>query len=259
MDVFIDLEVDTASLPDFASASITPNQVSADISQELTRVKQQVVLFVKVNENAPAFIDFNIKIKASSREITSPFGLIKIDSVTDYEEVTIQPGYAGLIEYNQPKGNFIEIGPADTAEFPIKITNLGNAPTIVKFKILDFPDKWSVNIQESLILPSSLEGQDSSRTVVLRAKPPPGSGYHNERQTVQLRLTSSYYRDPNLKGQFYTLYFTIDNKGFSNPPSETSVTDIIITLIIIVLVILSIVLIFIYKSYKSKLKEGKKW
>jgi hypothetical protein len=232
-DVYIDLEIDTASLPEYVSASITPNQASADISQELTRAKQQIILFIKVDENAPGFFDFNVRVKARARPVNGI--LVGIPAIETIGEIYVQPNFAGLIAYNQPKGNYMEIGPADTADFPIQITNLGNAPTLVNFGISNIPEGWVVSVQESLILDSGLGGKDASKTVVLRVKPPYGFGYHNERQTIKVELTSSYYRDQTLVGLEYDLLFTVDNRGFSTPPFETSVIGIIIALIVIVI------------------------
>jgi hypothetical protein len=247
--VTIDVEIDTESIPEYVSASITPNQVSVNISQELTRAKEQLILTVTVDDNAPAFFNFQIEIKASVPEVIGRFGFTKIKGAEASELIFLQPGYLNIINISEPKGNYVEIGLADIAKFPIEITNQGNAPTQINFEVLDDPEGWSVKIQEAIILPSGLEEQDASKTVVLTLSPPTGFGYYNERHTIRVNITSSYYRNPGLKGQSYTLTFTVDLRGG---------LEQVIILILVILVIIIIISIIVYKYYKSKFKKAKK-
>jgi hypothetical protein len=235
-DVYIDLEIDNATLPDFVSASITPNLISADISQELTRAKQQVILFVKVDENAPAFLDFSIKIKATARETSSRFGLVTIDSITTSAEVFMQPNFVPSISVSEPEGNQFNISSNNQAKIPINVTNLGNGRTLIDFELLNEPKYWTLNIQESVILEVGEE-----TTVYLHVKP---DDKPNQRHVIQLRITPSYYRDKSLSGDSYTLNFTVTSKGIL--PEE-------INIVIILLIFLIPVILFVfYVYYKTR-------
>ena len=214
-DVFIDLSVE--SCPSFCSASITPSTIQAPIKQELSDATP-VNLIVSVNENAPGFDDFVVRVKAKANAV--PGIGISVPEKESVGDVRVQPSYAALISIEQPNGNFMEIGPMDTADFEIKVENLGNAPTEVTFEVVDIPDDWSPNIQETVILGSGVDGEDSSKTITFRIKPPYGFGYHNDRKTIQVKVTPSYYRNAALEGKIYTLNFTVQSRGFSTPGFE---------------------------------------
>jgi len=214
-DVFIDLSVE--SCPSFCSASITPSTIQAPITQELSDATP-ATLIVSVNENAPGFDDFVVRVKAKASEVSGI--AISIPEKDSFGDIRVQPSFAALISIEQPKGNFMEIGPMGTADFEIKVENLGNAPTEVTFEVVDIPEDWSPNVQETVILGSGVLGEDSSKTVTLRIKPPYGFGYHNDRKTIQVKVTPSYYRNAALEGKIYTLNFTIQSRGFSTPGFE---------------------------------------
>lgn len=236
-DVYIDLIVE--SCPSFCSASINPSTVQSPITQELSRASE-AILIVSVNENAPGFDDFTVRVKAKSNKVIGI--LSEIPELEKTGDVRVQPSFAALISIEEPKGNYLEIGPMDTADFEIRVENLGNAPTEVTFEVLDIPADWSPNIQETVILGSGLIGENSAKTVTLRIKPPYGFGYHNERKTFQVKVTPSYYRNAALEGKIYTLNFTVQSRGFSTPGFESA----------LVLFALAAVIGFIYYKRRKK-------
>ena len=225
----IDIEIDSSSVPSFASASLDSNTVQAEISSTLTEVAKPVLLYVSVNDDAPGFIDFVITVKAHANVVNGL--LVKVRESDAETEVRVKPSYAALISIEAPKGNYMEIGPADTADFQISVENLGNAPTEVIFEVLDFPEGWSPNIQEYMILGSGVDGENTEKTVTLRIKPPYGFGYHDELETIRVKITPSYQRNPSLVGRVYTFNFQIHNRGFSSPPFESAVVVTAIVLI----------------------------
>ena len=116
----------------------------------------------------------------------------------------------------------MEIGPMDTAEFQIDITNLGNANTEVLCQVLDAPDGWSANIITNVVLGSKILGStgDTIQTIYFKIKPPYGFGYHNDRQQISVKLTPSYLWDPTLEGKEYQIDFVVQSRGFSTPGFE---------------------------------------
>jgi hypothetical protein len=239
--VEIDVEIDDSSLPNYVSASVTPNKISANISQELTRAIGSLALFVKVDENAPAFKDIPIKIKASAPEIFGLLGFTKIDNATASVEVIVQPSYAGLIAYNLPGGNSFNISPNSKTLIPIEITNLGNGPTNVTFDVINHPKGWNVHINESEIL----ERYEKS-TIYLAVKT---DERFNKRGTVLLRMNSSYSLDPTLSGLTYTLSFTLTTNK-----EEENKNAIGVEIFVLIFVIIILVIVTIYILYWKKLK-----
>lgn len=238
MDVFIDLEIDNATLPDFVSASLSRNQVSVDICQELVRAKEQVVLIVNVDETAPAFLDFNVKLKATARATTSRFKLVTIDSITSYAEVRMQPNYVPFISITEPEGNQFNVSSNSITNIPINITNLGNGPTLITFEIIDEPKDWALHIRESVELSV---GEKTTENLTVKTDNNP-----NQRYTIQLKLTPSYYHDPTLTGDNYTLNFTVTSKG--------SVTEDINIGLILLIILIPVILFVVFIYYKSKPK-----
>jgi len=107
------------------------------------------------------------------------------------------------------------------ARFDIEIENLGNAKTVVDFTILNFPKDWSPNIISSTTIT-----EDGKTTIQLLVQPPYGFGYHNERETVQIKIVPSYFADATLIGREYVETFTIQSRGFSTPGFEVAFTFI---------------------------------
>ena len=222
---YIDLEIVTETVPSFCTATLSVPTVNAFIAeqpQESTAANLQV----SVNDNAPGFEDFTVQIKITARKVQGL--LVKIEkSQPTILDVRVKPKFAALINVELPKGNYLEIGPMDTADFEIMINNLGNAPTVVNFEILDIPKDWSPNIQTTMLVGSGLEGDAAaSKTVVLRIKPPYGFGYHSERETIRVKVTPTYYRNPDLVGRVDTYVFTIQSRGFSTPGFESALVFI---------------------------------
>jgi len=238
----INLEVDTSSLPSYCSASIANPTVQAEISTQLKQAAPNPVLTVSVNENAPGFMDFTVRVKAHANKVNGL--LVEIPEIDSAVDVRVTPNYAALISIEEPKGNYKEIGPLDTADFDIKVTNLGNAPTEVTFEVINLPKGWSASIMEALTLGSAVAGGEdgSVKTATLRIKPPYSFGYHNDRQTIQVRVTPTYYRDASLIGKVYTLDFTVQSRGFSTPGFEGA----------LVFIAMMIFLGFVYYNKRKK-------
>jgi len=182
------------------------------------------------------------RVKAHANKVNGL--LVEIPEIDSAVDVRVTPNYAALISIEEPKGNYKEIGPLDTADFDIKVTNLGNAPTEVTFEVINLPKGWSASIMEALTLGSAVAGGEdgSVKTATLRIKPPYSFGYHNDRQTIQVRVTPTYYRDASLIGKVYTLDFTVQSRGFSTPGFEGA----------LVFIAMMIFLGFVYYNKRKK-------
>lgn len=219
--------------PDYCEAVIINPQV--ELSMDPSTEPRQSRLSLTITEQAPAFTQGKVRIKAISEE--QPSLLFSIKEGEFVSEVPFEIGYWPVISHDEPRGNLMEIGPLETADFPITIENLGNGPTYVAIELIDIPKgDWSVNIADSVQLGSAITGVGTSKTVHLIVKPPYGFGIHNERQNFKVKLTPSYLGSPDLVGQEMTLTFNVQNVGFS-PGIGYEIPSIIAVFVVIGLVI----------------------
>ena len=181
---------------DWVSASLSKTSFPVTVSSDKEVTSN---LLIKVTENAPAFYQGKVIIKASSTSISSP-----IFTITEgYTEVTVQftVGYHPLVRYEHKKGLLLEIGPTDVADFETKITNLGNGETYVGIQPLDIPEGWRISTTSSVNLGSGVTGTGgNTETIHIIAKPPYGFGFHNDQVSFQVRFTPVSREDPTQTG-----------------------------------------------------------
>jgi len=202
--------------PSFCTATIQPNVVTPEIKKGYSY--DNATLRISFKEEAPAMGEVKIKIRMHADMI--PGLLFQINEATFIGEIAFMPAYLPIISVT-PQGNFLEISPGEVARFDIEIENLGNAKTVVDFTILNFPKDWSPNIISSTTIT-----EDGKTTIQLLVQPPYGFGYHNERETVQIKIVPSYFADATLIGREYVETFTIQSRGFSTPGFEVAFTFI---------------------------------
>ena len=230
----IAVELTVLETESWIDASIDNSQVSLKVNENIAK---QSTLKITVTQQAPAFTQGRVKIKATSNKLDGL--LFSIQPATREFFVSFVVGYWPVVNYEPVGGSFKQIGPLDTAIFPIDITNLGNGYTRVACEIIEIPKgEWSVNIISSVKLGSAAEGGANNKaTVSLVIKPPYGFGFHNDRQTFKVRFTPNYVgsSDPDLVGQPETLTFTVQNVGMS-PGAGFEIPLIVATLVIIGLI-----------------------
>ncbi len=198
----------------------TPSWVTATLSQG--SLQTQVIpdgsttlttqISLQVADNAPAYAQGYIKLQATANKA----GFIK--GYTQEFTLTFLPDYKPLISASFPDTNTKQIGPLDTAVFPIKVTNLGNAKTVVKFTIENVPADWNAIITDELLLD---EGNGSTNTAYLVIKPPKSFGYHNDERTITITMQPVKYDDRTKKGDDTTASFLVESRGFSTPGFES--------------------------------------
>ena len=156
-------------------------------------------------------------------------------------DVIVQPSYAGLIQYNLPEGNAFDVSPNSKTKIPISITNLGNGLTKVNFEVMNSPNGWKVQINESTILEVGEEN-----TTYLSVKT---DERFNKRGNILLKVSSAYSIDPTYSGPTYSLIFTLTtNKEIVNE-NEIGV-EIFVLIFAIIILVLTIIYIIYWKKFK---------
>lgn len=241
-DTAIQIELKVVSTEDWTTASIsnpiiklTPQQVEPDQTARVT---------ITVTEKAPAFTQGVVKISATSKLQRGI--LFNIVEETVEFDISFIIGYWAVVSYGLPEGNLVEIGPLDTADFPIDIENIGNGPTYVGIEVVDIPEgEWTIAIASSVQLASAIyPGEETSKTVHLRIKPPFGFGFHNDRKTFSVKFSPYYLGRPDLVGQSEVITFNVQNIGISPGAGYE------IPMIVIVVVIICLIYYFFFKQRK---------
>jgi hypothetical protein len=205
------INVEIVETPSWCTANIAQGTLSVTIvPDQITTVETKLSL--QVQDNAPAYGLGYIKVKATAR----PAGLI-----AGYEQdftLSFIPDYKPLIKPSLPETNSKEIGPMDTATFPIAVENLGNARTVVLLNVVSVPKDWNAVITSQLTLE---EGAGSTATAYLVIKPPKGFGYHYDEQTIKISMQPVKADDFSKKGETTYESFLVQSRGFSTPGFET--------------------------------------
>ncbi|KYK24432.1 hypothetical protein AYK25_09810 [Thermoplasmatales archaeon SM1-50] len=170
----------------------------------------QTTVSIQVANDAPAYGLGYIKIKATAAQTSL------IEGTENTVTLSFIPEYKALIQPSLPETNVKEIGPMDTAVFPIEITNLGNARTIVLLNVTNVSKDWNAVITTQLILD---EGGGTG-TAYLVVKPPKSFGYHYDEQTIRVSMQPVKADDYSKKGQITYETFLIQSRGFSLPGFE---------------------------------------
>ena len=209
----ITIDVSIIETPSWCTATISQGTLSVTV-QPNTISTVETKLSIQVANDAPAYGLGYVKVKATAE---------KTGVIAGYEaEFTLSfvPAYKALISPSLPDTNSKEIGPMDTAVFPIDIANLGNARTVVLLNVVSVPKDWIALITSQLILE---EGAGSKATAYLVVKPPKSLGYHNDEQTIQISMQPVKADDYSKKGETTYETFLVQSRGFSTPGFETIV------------------------------------
>jgi len=225
----IDLEIVETS--PWCSVGLQQTLVATNISKyDETTTK----LYLNIDENAPAYGDGFIKIKAQTRSLNIIKGTEKTFTLS------FTPAYIPIIKTNLPEVNTKKINPIEKAEFPIEIENAGNARTRVTFKIENIPEGWEASINEFIVLK---EAKGSKETAYLTVIPPNGLGYHYDEANIRVTMTPSRAEDEKDTGNPLYATFTVQNRGLST----NGIEQILFVGIIVFSILVAIVFILKWK------------
>lgn len=142
----VPVELSIEEIPKGMDASVAPYVVYQYLDSIIEKhVPQHSFLTVSLSPWIPGFKTFILRLKAEA--YAPPLG-----SDVEYIDIPIKTGYYSNFGYEIP--TFKEIGPGETAVFPIKITGYANAPTKMTFESLDNPEGWNTSIVPEITIDS---------------------------------------------------------------------------------------------------------
>jgi len=223
--------------PEWCIATISPNFLIMPGTVE--GVSENLTLTLKIDENAHALLFGSIEIKVEVKN-TGP-----VKGGIFYSNITFNPGYLPLLKINTPDERVKRIGPLESATFEIEVENLGNAKTLLISKAVDVPEGWEVAINVETVIGTITSGDNPKKTITLVIQPPIDFGYHDEREVINISMIPSFYDDPSLTGQEYSVSFLIQSKGVSTPGFEA-----------ILMISALVIIIFIANGRKGRKKKS---
>jgi len=205
------INVDVVETPSWCTANIAQGTLSVTLQPDTVQYVR-TKLSMQVADNAPAYGLGYIKIKATAQK-----AFRVIEGFENTFTLSFIPDYKPLIKPSLPQTNAKEIGPMDTATFPIQIENLGNARTLVLLNVVSVPEGWNAVVTSQITLE---EGEGSTGTAYLVIKPPKGFGYHYDEETIRISMQPVKADDPSKQGEIYYESFLVQSRGFSTPGFE---------------------------------------
>ena len=220
----VNIKLEIVATPEWTTANLNSGTITTSIS--LTEQSLKAILSIRVDTDAPAFGAGYVRIKISIPKVGP------IDSFEQEFTLEFSPEYLPLISDQLPDGNSKQIGPLDTAVFPIEIENLGNARTRVFLEVVDHPKDWIVVVTDDITLD---EAQGSKGTAYLTVKPPKSFGYHYEEESIRVSMLPTRAEDITNQGEKTYVTVVVESRGFSTPGFEiiSSIGAIIALMIIL--------------------------
>jgi hypothetical protein len=260
-DAYLVVDLSIENVPDGCYASINPPFVRfLEVTSSEYKIANATLSFT-IDQFVPAFSSKTVKLNASVSEdwkLKGRQGGLLVESASFYFDIPFIVGYQPQLSFSYPEKNVKNIGPGETAVFPIEIENWGNAQSNIKLEVEDIPKGWNASIIDSLTLAkTSLFGDfgDEARgTVLLNVKPPIDFGYREDRTIITVKLTpTTRYENLYFEGEPHYLYFIVQSKGVSTALPAGSEMIIFVFAFIFV-----IFLIWKGKNYKKQFRGEKK-
>jgi hypothetical protein len=196
------------------------------IPMRITDQKQpagHAILTYQGFEDIPAYTNGYIIIRAYVRRI----GLI-----SRFEQaftINIVSGYNPSIKYSLPRGNHYTISPFKLVSIPIKLSNHGNAKTMVDVEVENTSDSFDISVDDI-----TLGYPDGNETAYLTIT----ADNDFDEEKVTLKITPYSTDNPIEKGETALLNLFISNDGSHREfkfPIDLNTIILILTIIILIL------------------------
>lgn len=168
-------------------------------------------VIVTASDQAPAFQADQIEITVTQGRVTAGTPAVSKNAVP------ITASYFSIIDVQLGEAIKVE-RPQTPVQFPVKVTNLGNANTKVNFEVIEKTESLQAPLPNPVTLQSKQAGGNQiSADIPLTVQTPYKNGYMNEVGVVNYKLTSAYALDPKIKGDDSTVSVLITTRGFYVP------------------------------------------
>lgn len=233
----VNIQLNIESYPaEWSTVTMFDNTITLGLPQDPAEEKTyQHQILISVDDKAPAFREGKIAIRVTVDAV----GMI--DSFDEVIELTMRPDYSPQLNV-VPETQTKVIGPMDTTEIPIKVTNLGNGQTKVSFKVRNVPEDWMAIVTDFIIL-----DPDQTETVYLTVKPSRGFGYHDETESIIIEYYPAWSENLKYRGVTEQISVSIESRGISVIGIE-----VILPIIILIALVILVIYYFFFRRMRRK-------
>lgn len=232
----VDIKLDIIDSNPWCTANVAIGTLTTQVQPSGSTNSQTAQISIELDEDAPAYGSGYVTIRAQ---------VPKVGMIAGYDQdftLKFKPAYLALIQADLPSTNTKTIGPMDTAVFPIKIKNMGNARTLVRLEVENQPANWLAVVTDEILV-----DVDGSATAYLTIKPPKNMGYHDDDGSFKVSMTPHRAENPNVDiGTPTDITVVVESRGFSTIGIEG-----VLPVIIVIIVILFFIYWFINNQRKK--------
>jgi len=204
------IHLEIVDAPDWADIYLSQQDIFVNIPLKGDSETAKTSLVISPREEAPA-VPQSIEIKATSTEIG------RITGREIQLSVSFTPKFIPTITIS-PEEPTRTVGPRQTVNFKIDITNNGNKKIRVTPTLVGVDDEWTPTMNPPFLdIQAAGEG-----TFTYSIYTPYYFGWHNEIESFQLDFTAQIFpiRPDAPVGGPYSIYLRVNNYGFSTPGFE---------------------------------------
>lgn len=236
----VQINIQIGQIPDYCMASLTQQTVYAtpaiDFANGEAGPTQLKVTFTK---NAPYPASVNIPIIVTAT--VAPAFPWSVKPITQTYYITVSAGYLPIIDVT-PNPKYLETSPGSLATIGIGCENIGNGETEFRFEIVDMPAGWTAQMIDSKFISAN-----AKESLSLQVRGPIGFGYHDETETITIRVRGIYYAEAGYTTETDKEFtVTVRSVGF-----YASAFD---AMIIIVLLVVLVLVLFYIMQWRKKSK-----
>lgn len=211
------INLKVVNAPTWAIATISPATVYAPIQKSTVggsqTAKVHATLIIQTTQDAPAYTIGNVQIEADAQSN----GGGALGASTGTVQIPISASYFSILDASVPNSVVIA-RPQQTLNFPLTVTNLGNADTTV----LVTANAQGTGLQVSTPPPKTVLSKNAAKgantiQIPISVETPYHNGYINTPSVLSLHVASNYAYDVKQKGMDTQLSLLITTKGFYVP------------------------------------------
>ena len=180
-----EIELTIAESPDWCEVTITPHTIYPEFT--VGGITSEVILYISLSADAPAFEMDTITIKGIAKEKRSFLNIFKLIDSTEVEvDIPFVPDYLPNYSVELPEGSSFETPPQNLTTIPFEITNHGNAITSFHVEVDDVPTDVDYIVSPEDFL---LDVDESMKTYLIVV---PNSDF-NQTESINFTITGKHY------------------------------------------------------------------